>query len=353
MRKLMEDWDGCAVVCRFDRPTGAWIFVALHDDTMGTPTGGTRMKLYDRPEDGLRDAMRLAEGMTHKWASIGLGFGGGKAVLGLSRDLDGEARRGLLERYGRLLNTLHGGFATGEDLGTSPEDMLVVSRVSRHVHGCDPERGTARDPGPFTALGVYSGIRACLRQVFGTADLRGRRVLIEGVGHVGRPLARLCARAGAHVMPYDLDDALARQVASEIGGEAVPAAEGPSTPCDVFAPCAVGATLDRQTIAGLDCRIAAGSANNQLAEPEDADRLHEREILYAPDYVINAGGALAFGLIGLGETDEREIHRRVEGLGDALAEIFVEAAERGESPVHAARRRVERTLAEAAARAGS
>ena len=138
---LIKEWDGLGVVSRFDRPTGAWIFIALHDDTLGPPVGGTRMKVYDRPEAGLVDALRLAEGMTYKWAAIELDSGGGKAVLALSRELDGAERTGLLECYAGLIESLRGAFSTGEDLGTTPEDMLTLARVTRHVHGYDPDKG--------------------------------------------------------------------------------------------------------------------------------------------------------------------------------------------------------------------
>jgi len=344
LQRMLRDWDGMAVVCRHDAATDAWIFIALHDDTLGAPVGGTRMKVYASPEEGLRDAQRLARGMTHKWAAIELGFGGGKAVLALSRPLDGEARRGLLERYGHLLNALRGGFATGQDLGTSPEDMLALSRVCSHVHGLDEATGAMRDPGPFTALGVCSGIRAACRHALDGGDLRDRSVLIQGVGGVGAPLARHCAEAGAELLLSDTDTESAERLATELGGRTVAADEAYGTACDVFAPCAVGAILNAASIPRLRCRVVAGAANNQLDEAQDAERLHERGILYAPDYVINAGGALAFGLRGLGERDDAVLRERVRGLGPLLTRMFQEATERNESPLHAAERHIRRVL---------
>jgi leucine dehydrogenase len=344
---LIEDWNGLAVLSRYHRSSAAWIFIALHDDSLGTPTGGTRIKLYPTPEDGLRDGMRLAEGMTHKWAAIDLDFGGGKAVLALSRAVSEAEREQLLATYGELLAALKGGFSTGQDLGTTPEDMLFLRGYTPHVHGPDPETGKPLDPGPYTARGVFVGIRAAADQVFGSTELTGRRILVQGVGGVGYPLAGLCTEAGATVLVSDVDDKRATGVACELHCEAVPANAVYSTPCDVYAPCAVGATLNHETIPQLVCRAVAGSANNQLAETEDADRLFERGILYAPDYVINAGGALAFGLKARGETDEARIGDRLDGLGATLAEILSEAAERAESPLRAARRRVDRVLARA------
>lgn len=341
---LLSGWDGKGMVVRRDRPTGAWIFVALHDDTLGPPAGGTRMHVYEQPSDGARDAMRLASGMTSKWAALDLPFGGGKAVLATPRLLDGEERRGLLGRYGELLETLNGSFGTGEDLGTTPEDMAYLAGITRHVVGIVRGEDAPRDPGPFTALGVQAGIRAALGARTSSRELEGRSVLIQGIGDVGLPLARGLAEAGVRVMVADLDRERAEGLANEIDARVVAAGDVYDTECDVFAPCAVGGVLNSMTIAHLRCRIVAGSANNQLDRPEDAERLRGRGILYAPDYVVNGGGAMAFGLIHLGERDPSELERRVRGIGDSLAEIFEEAEERGEAPVRAAERRVERIL---------
>ena len=345
---LLRDWEGIGVVTCHDAPTDTWIFVALHDDTLGRPAGGCRMKTYARPEDGLRDAMRLAEGMTAKWASIEFPFGGGKSVLAIPGPLEGDARAGLLRRFGELLNTLNGAFATGEDLGTTPQDMQEVASVSEHVVGMPKKsEGEPVDPGPFTALGVFEGIKAALRHRSGGDDLARRAVLIEGVGDVGAPLARMVAGAGGSVLLADLDQAKAIALAAELGGSVVTADTLYDTECDVYAPCAVGATLNPDTIPRLRCEVIAGSANNQLESEADAERVADRGILYAPDYVINAGGALAFGLMYRGETRQEELERRVSGLGTMLDQIFGEAAELGESPVAAARRRVARVLSRA------
>jgi len=343
--ELIEAWSGIGVVVRYDAETGTWIFVALHDDTLGRPVGGCRMKTYSRPEEGLRDALRLAEGMTHKWAAIDLPFGGGKSVLAVPRPLEGDARRGLLHRFGELLNTLRGAYGTGEDLGTTPEDMKEIATVTQHVVGLPKHEGGPTDPGPFTALGVLAGIKAALRHVHGSDELTGRSVLVQGVGDVGDPLARMVARHGGQVILSDLDGDKAFGLAVELGGSVVQAEDVYEAECDVYAPCAVGATLNSDTIPRLACDIVAGSANNQLESPEDSTRLGERQILYAPDYVVNAGGAMAFGLIFQGETRLEELDRRVRGIGDALEEIFIEAAAKGEMPVESARRRVDRILA--------
>ncbi len=349
LRSLIEAWDGETVVVHRDPATGTWIFIAIHDTTLGPTAGGCRMKVYPQPEDGLADALRLAEGMTAKWALIGVPAGGGKAVLAVPRPLAGEERRAVLRRFGRLLESLGGIYGTGEDLGTTPEDMAVVAEVTRHVHGA--QGGTmVVDPGPYTALGVLHGIRAAVEQAFGSADLGGRSILIQGLGDVGAPLARLLREAGASLLLSDLDEERARALAAELSARVVAADAVYREPCDVYAPCAVGGTLNRETIPLLACRVVAGSANNQLAEPEDAERLHRRGILYAPDYVINAGGATALTHLDAGED---EIARRLMAIGSTLGEIFAEAAARGESPADAARRRVERILAAARERRGT
>ncbi len=350
MKKQIESWPGLGVLSRYDRATEAWILIALHDDTLGAPAGGTRLRIYPTPEDGLRDAMRLAEGMTHKWAALDFPFGGGKAVLALSRELSQPERESLLRRYGRTLGWLGRAFSTGEDLGTSPADMLVVAQHTDTVHGVDRERGVARDPGPFTARGVLAAIRATVQRRFGEPDLSKRSFLVQGVGRVGGPLAGLLAEAGARVIVSDVEEASLRDAARRFGCETVSPEAVYDTPCDVYVPCATGGTLSRETVPRLRCAAVAGSANNQLDRPEDGVLLHERGILYAPDYIANAGGALAFGSIHLGVTDETELKRRVDGIGDSLRELFEEAARAGEPPEVAAGRRVRRVLERGPAR---
>lgn len=345
--ELIRQWDGFAVVTAYDEPTKVWLFIAMHDNTLGPCTGGTRMKLYRSPEDGLYDAMRLAEGMTYKWAGVDIPFGGGKGVIALAEPLAYGDRRRILKRYGRLVESLRGGFTTGQDLGTTPEDMLTIAEETRFVHGIDYATKSALDPGPFTAHGVFVGIRAAVAHTSGTDDLSGKTVLIQGAGDVGLPLGRALAEAGATLLVSDLDDEKARALADEVSGTVVSPDDVYGTKCDVYAPCAVGATVNAATIRNLACSIVAGSANNQLAEPEDADRLLKRGILYAPDYVINGGGATAFGLVAQGITDNTELMDRVSGIGPRLAAIFAEAGEHNESPVDAARRLVERTLGRA------
>lgn len=341
--ELIAGWDGLGVMVRRDQPTGSWIFIALHDDTLGTPTGGTRMRVYPSPAAGLADAMRLAAGMTRKWAGIDFPFGGGKAVLAVPRPMAGAERKGLLQRYGRVMRALHGGFGTGPDLGISAEDMLVVAREAPYVHGVDPEAGTSEDAGPYTARGVLAAIRVALGHTTGSAELAGRTVLVQGLGAVGEPLSRHLAGAGARLKLSDVDGGRSAALAAELEGEVVAPEAVAEVDCDVYAPCAIGGVLNAQTIPRLACRIVAGSANNQLEEEADAARLAERSILYAPDFIANAGGAIAFALMGRGTT-AAEIGRRIDGIGETLEGIFNEAEKRGESPLAAAERRVREVL---------
>lgn len=344
--ELIKAWHGESVVVRYDKETGTWIFIALHSSTLGTPVGGCRMRVYDRPEDGLRDAMRLAEGMTYKWASAGLAIGGGKSVLAIPRPLAGEERTGLLRRFGHLLASLNGSYRTGEDLGTTPEDMCVIAEETVYVAGVDPTRYHSTDPGPYTARGVFVSMEAALEHAEGDASLGGKTVLIQGVGDVGAPLARMLADAGAKPVLSDADVAKAEKLAAQLGAEVVETDAAYGTACDIFAPCAIGAVINTETIPTLQCRIVCGSANNQLGTVEDADRLQSRGILYAPDFVANAGGAIAFGLMMEAQADDETIATRIDGLRDTLREIFAEAASRNESPLHATRRRVDRAIAQ-------
>jgi leucine dehydrogenase len=321
LEDVIRSWDGEEVVVRFDKPTGTWMFVCIHSTARGPAGGGTRMKTYAEPSDALADAMRLASAMTLKMAAVDMPFGGGKAVLAVPEVLDGDARRGLLVRYADLVASLRGTFNTGPDVNTSAADMDVIGERCGYVFCRTQENGGSGDPGPHTARGVFHGIRASVRHVFGTDSFEGRVVLVQGVGSVGAALAEELAAAGARVLVSDVVPERARDLSAEF----VHAADAIGAECDVYAPCALGGTLNAETIPRLRCRIVAGSANNQLAEPEDAERLREAEILYAPDFVINAGGVLnSLGSEHLGWTRE-QIEERLAAIGDTLEQIYAKA----------------------------
>jgi glutamate dehydrogenase/leucine dehydrogenase len=329
--ELLEGWDGEEAVIRHDRESGAWIFVCVHSTALGPAGGGTRMRVYDRPSDGLADAMRLSQAMTVKMAVANAERGGGKAVLAVPELPTGEVRRALLLRYGRLVASLGGTYRTAGDMNITPADLDVVKETCPWVYGTT---GAGGNSGRGTARGVLHGIRASVEHVFGSPDLAGRRVLVQGAGAVGADLARDLAAEGAEVLVSDVDEERARAT----GATVVAAGDAMTTECDVYAPCAVGGTLNAETIPKLRCRIVAGSANNQLATPEDGVRLHEAGILYAPDYVINAGGVLQ--LVGIEDRNatEEELEASFAGIGDTLREIYRDADAAGITPAEGAER---------------
>jgi leucine dehydrogenase len=336
----LRDWDGEEVALRFDGPTGAWMIVAVHDTILGPAMGGTRMKVYVSPDEALADGLRLAQAMTLKQAAAGLPFGGGKAVLAVE-DIPaaGSAeRRGLMLRYGTLVDALGGTYVTAADMNTGPDDLDVVAERTPHVLGCSSAQGGAGSSAPDTAIGVFHGIRASVARAFGAADLEASRILVQGVGAVGAPLARLLRDAGASLILTDTRAGVAEGLAAELGASTVAPHDAAATPCDVISPCATGRVLSAPSIARLRCRIVAGAANNQLVEPADAARLAEAGILYAPDFVVNAGGVLHLaGYERLG-WDGATMAARLAGIGDTLVQVFADAERDGITTADAAER---------------
>jgi leucine dehydrogenase len=345
--ELLEAWDGETAVVHRDRQSGAWVFVCLHSTRLGPAGGGTRLKVYPAPAEALADAMRLSAAMTRKLAIAGLPFGGGKAVIAVPELPSGEARRGLFLRYGDVVESLGGTFRTSSDINTGEADMDVIGERTRYVFGKSIEAGGSGNPAPPTAVGVYHGIRASVAHVFGSDDLVGRRVVVQGAGGVGSARAGRLAGAGASVLVADVDAGRARDVADRVGGAALAADDVIGADCDVYAPCAVGGVLSAETVPRLRCRIVAGSANNQLAEPEAAELLRSQGILYAPDYVINAGGAIAISGLELLGWDRAEVDAALARIGETLGRVFEMAGERGSSTAAAAE-----ALAEERLRAG-
>jgi leucine dehydrogenase len=337
--RLLAGWDGEHAVVRHDEESGAWMFVCLHSTVLGPAGGGTRMRVYPAPGDGLADAMRLSGAMTRKMAAAGMPRGGGKAVLAVQELPQGEPRRQLLRRYGELVASLGGSYRTAGDMNISPADLDVVAETCPWVYGTTGRGGNS---GRGTARGGLHAIRATVDHVFGAPELEGRSVLVQGAGAVGAILARELADAGARVLVSDVDE----QRAATTGCETVPPESVLETEVDVYSPCAVGGTLSAESIPRLACRAVAGCANNQLAAPEDSERLRERGILYAPDYIVNAGGIIQ--LIGLEDEDwdEAQLEERLAGIGDTLRTLFAEAEAGGVTPAEAAERLVLRRLTE-------
>jgi leucine dehydrogenase len=338
MFERLGDWDGQGIVVHRDEPSGGWFLIGVHDTVLGPAAGGTRMKAYSSLDDAVLDVQRLAAGMTRKSAIAGLPFGGGKAVLALPTIPTGPERRDLLLRYGDLVDSLRGAFVTATDVGTTSEDMDVIGERTRFVFAKTQGAGGSGSSGVPTARGVRHGIAAALRHAFGEGDVRGLTVAIQGMGSVGAHLAGLLARDGARLLVADTNTRLAHEVAARVGATVVDPTEILASDCDVLAPCALGGILDSMTIDRLRCRIVAGSANNQLMEPADAERLGSRGILYAPDYVINAGGAI--GIIGMEllGLDDDALEDRLVGIGRTLSTVFDSARRHGVTTADAAER---------------
>jgi leucine dehydrogenase len=322
--ELLQGWNGEGVLARYDEPTGAWMFIGFHSTTLGPAMGGTRLKSYAVPEEALDDVLRLSSAMTAKQAAAELPYGGGKAVVAVD-EVPGrgtDERRELLLRYADLVDSLHGTYVTAPDMNTGEADMDTIGERTPHVLGRSKAKGGSGDPGTGTATGVFHGIRACVSQAFGSEGLDGRSVLIQGIGSVGAHLAELLHEAGATLLVADVDAARAGSVADRLGATVVAADEVIGAECDVFSPCATGRVLTAETIPHLRCRVIAGAANNQLGTAEDGDRIRDAGVLYAPDYVVNAGGVIHLaGSETLG-WDEATLAKRLEGIGDTLLELF-------------------------------
>jgi leucine dehydrogenase len=323
------------VVFFHDRPSRLRAIVAIHSTQLGPALGGTRFYPYASEEDALHDVLRLARGMTYKAAAAGLDLGGGKAVIvGDPSRIKSEE---LLRAYGRFLDTLQGRYITAEDVGTTGGDMDVVRRETRSVVGVSPSMGGSGDPSPVTAWGVYQGLIACAEEAWKDSSLAGKRVAVQGVGKVGYHLVRHLREAGADVVVADVDvDAVARAV-REFEVDTADPAKIHAEDCDIFAPCALGGIIRDDTIPSLRCRVVAGSANNQLEREEHGEALQQMGILYAPDYVINAGGLINVADELRGYDRDRAM-AKVEGIYRTLREVFLVSREERISTAAAADR---------------
>lgn len=330
------------VVYFSDVESGLRAIVAIHSTELGPALGGTRFYPYESEDAALRDVLRLSRGMTYKAAAAGLDLGGGKAViLGDPKRVKSEE---LLRAYGRFVESLGGRYITAEDVGTARDDMDVIRRETRFVTGVSTMLGGSGDPSQLTAYGVYLTMLACAEEVWHEHSLRGRRIAIQGVGKVGYSLLKqLVGDGGAQVIVSDVDlDSVARAV-REFGVETVPPDEIHRADCDIFAPCAMGGVIGDETVRELRCRIVAGSANNQLVRPEHGDALAEAGILYAPDFVANAGGLINVADELHGYVPERA-RSSVESVYRTLREVFRIARENRISTAAAADRYAESRL---------
>lgn len=337
---------------RRGRRSGLFTIVAVHSTARGPALGGCRMWHYEDSRRAVRDALRLSRAMTFKSAVAGLPLGGGKGVI-MAPDPAGAARRGLradaLRDFGDTVAHLGGSYVTAEDVGTSARDMEIIATTTSHVTGLSRRRGGSGDPSPWTALGVEAAIGVCCERVFGTASLKGRTIAVSGLGHVGARVAAGCAKAGARLLISDIDESK-RAIARDLGAQWLAPEHAAEAAVDVVVPCALGGVLDHDTVFGLQAPIVAGAANNQLADDDVAFLLAERGVLWAPDFVVNAGGIINISIELEPEGyDPRRARERVRGIADTLRRIFDDADAGGQTPLDAAMGLARARLAEGGA----
>ncbi len=312
----------------YDQPTGLRAIIGIHNTVLGPALGGTRFWNYTDEAAAVHDVIRLSRGMTYKAAISGINLGGGKAVIiGDARKLKSET---FWRRYGRFVESLNGKYITAKDVGTTTADMEFVSMETRHVAGKPVWLGGSGDPSPVTAYGVYLGIKAGLKEVFGSEELKDRRIAVEGAGSVGSQLVKRLRHEGAEVWVSDLDENRVKHVCLSYGSRPVSADALYDLDVDVYSPCALGATLNDRTIERIHCQIIAGGANNQLEdEVRHGDMLSERNITYCPDFLINAGGLISCYAEFLGNYQQEHAMDMTEVIYSRTAEILKTAAKEG------------------------
>ncbi|WP_323844698.1 Glu/Leu/Phe/Val dehydrogenase dimerization domain-containing protein [Microbulbifer magnicolonia] len=319
-----------------DAKSGLKAIIAVHNTNLGPSLGGCRMWPYADDGEALNDVLRLSRGMTYKSAMAGLKLGGGKAVI------IGDPRKDktpeLLRAMGDFINTLGGRYITAEDSGTSVADMHIIGERTKFVSGLIAESEHGGDPSPSTAYGVFVGLKAAVEHRWGRTDLNGLKVSVQGVGNVGFRLAKLLKEAGAEIFVTDIFQDNIDRAVNELGATAVGADEIFDLDVDLFAPCAMGAILNDDTIARLKVGAIAGAANNQLAEERHAAVLREKGILYSPDYVINAGGIIDVYYQQQGDYKPARVKEHIETIGTTMKEVFLRADETGETTAHVADR---------------
>lgn len=321
------------IVYGYDPVSGLRAIIAIHSTALGPALGGTRFFPYESEEDALVDVLRLARGMTYKSAAAGLDLGGGKAVIiGDPREHKSER---LFRAYGRIVDSLQGRYITAEDVGTTTTDMDTVRRETRWALGASVAMGGAGDPSPITARGLYAAARAVAHRLWGDSDLAGRRFAVQGVGKVGSAFVQLLVEARAEVIVTDAYEQAIQRAVETYDVKPVDPDDIYTLDCDFFSPCALGAGLNETTIPLLNCQAIVGSANNQLATDEDAARLAERGILYAPDFVVNAGGVINVYDELHGYSKTRALHR-VDSIYDSTITVLETADEHGITPNQAA-----------------
>ncbi|WP_160721554.1 branched-chain amino acid dehydrogenase [Bacillus sp. USDA818B3_A] len=328
----LEKYDYEQLVFCQDKESGLKAIIAIHDTTLGPALGGTRMWTYASEEAAIEDALRLARGMTYKNAAAGLNLGGGKTVIiGDPRKDKSEA---LFRAFGRYIQGLNGRYITAEDVGTTVSDMDIIHEETDFVTGISPAFGSSGNPSPVTAFGVYRGMKAAAKEAFGTDSLEGKIVAVQGVGNVAYTLCEYLHEEGAQLVVTDINKEAVNRAVGAFGARAVDPDDIYGVECDIYAPCALGATINDHTIPQLKAKVIAGSANNQLKDTRHGDIIHEMGIVYAPDYVINAGGVINVADELYGYNQERAM-KKVEQLYTTIEKV-IEISKRDGIPTYVA-----------------
>lgn len=330
--KYMEKYDYEQLLFCQDQQSGLKAIIAIHDTTLGPALGGTRMWTYKSEEEAIEDALRLAKGMTYKNAAAGLNLGGGKTVI--IGDPRKDKNEEMFRAFGRYIQGLNGRYITAEDVGTTVADMDLIHEETDFVTGISPAFGSSGNPSPVTAFGVYQGMKAAAKEAFGTDSLEGKVIAVQGVGNVAYNLCKYLHEEGATIIVTDIHKEPVQRAVNDFGAKAVDPDEIYSVECDIYAPCALGAVINDQTITQIKAKVIAGAANNQLKETKHGDLIHEMGILYAPDYVINAGGVINVADELYGYNSERAL-KKVEGVYQNIERV-IEIAKRDNIPTYVA-----------------
>lgn len=328
----LEKYDYEQLVFCHDGNSGLRAIIAIHDTTLGPALGGARMWTYETEADAIQDALRLARGMTYKNAAAGLNLGGGKAVI--IGDPNKDKSEALFRAFGRFIQGLNGRYITAEDVGTTEEDMDTIYQETNFVTGVSPAFGSGGNPSPVTAYGVYRGMKAAAKIAFGSDDLSGKTVAVQGLGNVAYHLCQHLHGEGANLIVTDLNEQRVKQAIEKFGAKAVGIDDIYDEECDIFSPNALGAVVNDETVPRFKCRVIAGAANNQLREERHGDMLEERNIVYAPDYVLNAGGVINVADELIGYNRDRAM-KKVETIYDTILNVFA-IAERDKIPSYRA-----------------
>lgn len=330
------------IVYCHDKGTGLKAIIAIHNTTLGPALGGTRMWNYRTEQEALNDVLRLSRGMTYKAAISGLKLGGGKAVIFGDSKLDKTPE--MFVKYGEFVESLNGKYITAEDVGTSTGDMVNIHKATKHVTGLPESMGGGGDPSPVTAYGVFMGMKAAAKQRFGSDNLSGKKIAIQGVGNVGENLVRLVSEQGAKVYITDINQEHLKAIAAKYNAEVVSLDGIYDVDMDIYAPCALGATLNTENIARLKCAVVSGAANNQLADENiHGPMLAQKGILYAPDFLINAGGLINV-YSELHGYDRKTALQHTENIYGTTLEIFKKAADENITTISAAKKIAEERI---------